>query len=41
MLQLGRTMTWDAARGQVSNDPQANRLLRRPDRQPWVHPEIA
>ncbi len=28
----------DAAQGQVANDPQANELLRRPYRQPWVHP---
>jgi predicted dehydrogenase len=38
-LQLGRTLAWDAAKGQVSGDDEANRLLRRPYRAPWVHPE--
>ena len=38
-LQLGRTLTWDAAKGRVVGDDEANRLLRRPYRSPWVHPE--
>jgi predicted dehydrogenase len=38
-LGLGRSLTWDAARGEVAGDPEANRLLRRPYRAPWVHPE--
>jgi predicted dehydrogenase len=38
-LQLGRTLTWDAEKGQVVGDEEANKLLRRPYRQPWVHPE--
>ncbi len=37
--QLGRSLTWDAARQQVVNDAEANRLLRRPYRAPFVHPE--
>jgi predicted dehydrogenase len=37
-LQLGRTLAWDAAKGQVIGDDEANRLLRRPYRAPWVHP---
>ena len=37
-VQLGRTLTWDAAKGQVAADEEANRLLRRPYRAPWVHP---
>jgi hypothetical protein len=37
-LQLGRTLTWDAEKGQVVGDDEANRLLRRPYRSPWVHP---
>jgi hypothetical protein len=37
--QLGRTLSWDAAKGQVASDDEANRLLRRPYRAPWVHPE--
>ena len=38
-LQLGRTLSWDAAKGLVAGDEEANRLLRRPYRAPWVHPE--
>jgi hypothetical protein len=40
-MQLGRTLTWDAARGHVIGDDEANRLLRRPYRPPWIHPESA
>ncbi len=39
-MKLGRTLTWDAARHQVADDAEANRLLRRPYREPWVHPEV-
>jgi predicted dehydrogenase len=38
-MQLGRSLTWDAAKGEVVHDDEANRLLRRPYRSPWVHPE--
>jgi hypothetical protein len=38
-MQLGRTLTWDPAKHQVVGDEEANRLLRRPYRKPWVHPE--
>ena len=38
-LQLGRSLTWDPVKGQVVGDEEANRLLRRPYRAPWVHPE--
>jgi predicted dehydrogenase len=40
-LQLGRTLTWDAQKQQVAGDAEANRLLRRSYRGPWVHPEPA
>ncbi len=40
-LQVGRTLEWDAQQQQVAGDDEANRLLRRPYRQPWVHPEPA
>jgi len=40
-MQLGRTLTWDPDKGRVVGDDEANRLLRRPYRQPWVHPEPA
>ena len=38
-MKLGRTLEWDAQAQRVVNDEEANRLLRRPYRQPWVHPE--
>jgi hypothetical protein len=38
-MKLGRSLTWDAAKGQVQNDAEANALLRRAYREPWVHPE--
>ena len=38
-MKLGREFTWDAAAGQVIGDKEANRLLRRPYRAPWIHPE--
>jgi predicted dehydrogenase len=38
-MKLGRTLTWDAEKQQVVGDDEANKLLRRPYRQPWVHPE--
>lgn len=38
-MQLGRTLTWDAAKGLVKDDDEANKLLRRPYRGPWMHPE--
>ena len=37
--QLGRTLTWDPESGRVVGDDEANRLLRRPYRRPWIHPE--
>jgi len=38
-LRLGRTLHWDHAKGMVIGDAEANRLLRRPYRSPWVHPD--
>ena len=37
-MQLGRTLTWDPQSGQVKSDDEANRLLTRPYRGPWIHP---
>jgi hypothetical protein len=39
-MQLGRSLTWDSAKQQVVGDDEANKLLRRPYRKPWVHPEV-
>jgi predicted dehydrogenase len=37
-LELGRTIQWDAERQVVVGDDQANALLQRKYREPWVHP---
>lgn len=37
-MKVGRTLVWDAAKGQVVADDEANRLLKRAYRSPWVHP---
>ena len=39
-MKLGRALKWDAKAGNVISDEEANRLLRRPYRAPWVHPEV-
>lgn len=38
-MQLGRTLAWDPAKHLVTSDNEANQLLRRPYRKPWIHPE--
>jgi predicted dehydrogenase len=38
-MQLGRSLAWDPKTQRISGDEEANRLLRRPYRKPWVHPE--
>jgi hypothetical protein len=38
-MGLGRALQWDHAAGRVVNDTEANALLRRPYRAPWVHPD--
>jgi predicted dehydrogenase len=39
-MKLGRTLAWDHRKQQVVHDEEANKLLRRPYRKPWVHPEV-
>lgn len=38
-MQLGRTLTWDPAKQRIVGDEAANKLLRRPYRKPWIHPD--
>jgi predicted dehydrogenase len=38
-MKLSRSLTWDATNGRIAGDEEATRLLRRPYRAPWVHPE--
>ena len=40
-LRLGRTLHWDPRKGRVIGDEEANRLLARRYRSPWVHPDPA
>jgi predicted dehydrogenase len=37
-MKLGRPVTWDPVKGEVTGDEDANRLLQRPYRGPWLHP---
>ncbi|MFO0950635.1 MAG: Gfo/Idh/MocA family oxidoreductase [Isosphaeraceae bacterium] len=36
--KLGRSLAWDPAAGKVVGDDEANGLLMRPYRAPWIHP---
>jgi predicted dehydrogenase len=38
-MKLGRTFEWDPIKQQVVGDEEANRLLARPYRAPWIHPD--
>ncbi len=40
-MQLGRSLAWDPAKGEIKGDREANKLLRRPYRSPWTHPEAS
>ncbi|HWN93915.1 MAG TPA: Gfo/Idh/MocA family oxidoreductase, partial [Methylomirabilota bacterium] len=40
-MQLGRSIEWDARRGRIKSDEEANNLLERPYRAPWTHPTVA
>jgi predicted dehydrogenase len=37
-LKTGRTLTWDPQAHRIVGDDEANKLLARPYRGPWVHP---
>lgn len=38
-LSLGRSIKWNAQQQAIEGDHEADRLLRRPYRQPWTHPD--
>jgi len=38
-MQVGRTLEWDPVNNRVVNDEEANKLLKRQYRAPWIHPE--
>ena len=39
--KLGRSLTWDHAKGEVVGDAEANKLLARPYRAPYKHPDAS
>ncbi len=39
-LKLGRSVQWDGQNEKIVGDPEANQLLARPYRAPWVYPEV-
>jgi hypothetical protein len=39
-FKLGTAITWDGAREQIPDNPEANKLLRREYRAPWVYPAV-
>ena len=39
-MKLGRSLTWDPVKQEVVGDAEANRLLARDYRAPWVHPML-
>jgi len=38
--KLGRSVKWDGEKEIVIGDPEANKLLRREYRKPWVYPQV-
>ena len=40
-MKLGRSLPWDGEKQIIPGDDEANRLLQRPYRSPWVHPDPA
>lgn len=40
-LKLGRSLTWDPQKHQVVGDAEANKLLAREYRKPWIHPKAS
>ena len=39
-MDLGRTLAWDQVKQTIHNDEEAQSLMRRPYREPWIHPEV-
>jgi predicted dehydrogenase len=39
--KLGRSLTWDHAKGEIVGDADANKLLARPYRAPYKHPDAS
>jgi len=39
-LKLGRSVQWDGEKEEIVDDYEANNLLRRKYRKPWVYPQV-
>jgi predicted dehydrogenase len=39
-MKAGRSFAWDAKAQRIIGDEEANRMLSRPYRAPWVHPDL-
>jgi len=39
-LKIGRSVEWDGEKEVIIGDPEANKLLRREYRRPWVYPQV-
>jgi hypothetical protein len=39
-LKLGRSVKWDGEKEVIIGDPEANKLLSRKYRKPWVFPQV-
>ncbi len=39
-LKIGRSIQWDGEKEVIIGDPEANKLLRRQYRKPWVYPQV-
>ena len=39
-LKIGRSIKWDGEKEIIIGDAEANRLLRRKHRKPWVYPKV-
>ncbi len=40
-MKLGRSLAWDSQKHQVIGDAEANKLLTREYRKPWIHPKAS
>jgi len=38
--KIGRSVKWDGEKERIVGDPDANKLLRRKYRKPWVYPSV-
>jgi hypothetical protein len=39
--KIGRSVKWDGQKEQIIGDPEANKLLRREYRKPWVYSQVS